>query len=189
MVYRYVRGGRTFTSATPLTVRQLDTRLVKAKADAATMVPVYSSTGELIGLVDQKNLTPIAAAPGSTDVAANAKKVSANMAPAPAPAAAASADQAATDIAKSVFQAVFADRDGARFTKSIGTVSDRWDGLLRSIDQRHGTELQRQVAVSALRFVADGMSSPNAVALSKRLGVQLASAEQARQARLGMVRR
>jgi len=188
MVYRYVRGGRTFTSATPLTVRQLDTRLVKAKADAATMVPVYSSTGELIGLVDQKNLTPIAAAPGSTDVQAQAKKVQAQMNP-PAPAAVASGEQAAEAVTKAVFEGTFRD-DATRFAKAAGgSTNDRWEALLKSIDSGHGTELQRQVAVSALRFVADGMSSANAVALSKRLGCDVASAEVARQARLGMVRR
>ncbi|HEY5182522.1 MAG TPA: hypothetical protein VIJ07_22585, partial [Dermatophilaceae bacterium] len=123
------------------------------------------------------------------NVQAQAKKVSAQMNP-PAPAASESADQAATDVAKAVFGATFRD-DGAstRFTKAAGTTNDRWTSLIKSIDQQHGTELQRQVASAALRFVADGMSSANAVALSKRLGVQLASSEQARQARLGTVRR
>jgi len=182
-IYRYVRGGRTFTSATALTNRQLDVRLIKAKSDAATMVPVYSSTGELIGLVDQKNLTPIAAAPGSTDVQAQAKKVQAQMNP-PAPAAVASGEQAAEAVTKAVFEGTFRD-DGAstRFAKAAGSTNDRWEALLKSIDSGHGTELQRQVAVSALRFVADGMSSANAVALSKRLGCDVASAEVARQAR------
>ena len=154
--------------------------LVKAKAKAS-MVPVYDSEGNLVGLVDQKSITPIAAPAGN--VQAQAKKVQAQMNP-PAPAAVASGEQAAEAVTKAVSGAVFRD-DGAstRFTKAAGSTNDRWEALLKSIDSGHGTELQRQVAVSALRFVADGMSSANAVALSKRLGCDVASAEVARQAR------
>ena len=181
--YRYSRGGRVFTSLTPLTVRQLDTALVKAKAKTATQVPVYDSTGQLVGLVDQDAITAIAAPMPPAGQKPQA------AAPAPAPAAAASADQAAEAVTKSVFGATFRD-DGAstRFVKAVGNTEDRWTGLLKSIDPRHGVDLQRQVAVSALRFVADGMSSPNAVALAKRLGLDVASAEQARQIRLGVRR-
>lgn len=180
--YRY-RGG--ITSTVPLTNGAIDKRLILAKAAAkASMVPVYDQDGTLIGLVDQKNLTPVAAPAGN--VQAQAKKVQAQPAPAPAPAAAVSGDQAAEAVTKAVSGATFRD-DGAstRFAKAAGSTNDRWDALLKSIgsDSRNGVELQRAVAVSALRFQADGMSTSNAVALSKRLGCDLASAEQARQAR------
>jgi hypothetical protein len=189
-VYRY-RGG--ITSTVPLTVRQVSTALVKAKASSKVQLQaIYSVDGQLVGLVDPADITPVAsAAAPAGNVPAQAKKVSANMNP-PAPAATASADQAATDVAKAVFGATFHD-DGSstRLVKAAGTTSDRWTALIKSVgsDSRNGVELQRAVAVSALRFQADGMSTANAVALAKRLGCDLASAEQARQARLGMVRR
>jgi hypothetical protein len=184
-VYRY-RGG--ITSVVPLTVRQLDTRLVKAKASSKdAQVPVYDSTGQIVGLCSQADITPVAApAAPAGNVQAQAKKVQAH--PAPAPAAAVSADDAAEAVTKAVSGATFHD-DGAstRFAKAAGSTNDRWDALLKSIgsDSRNGVELQRAVAVSALRFQADGMSTANAVALSKRLGCDLASAEQARQIRRG----
>jgi hypothetical protein len=187
--YRYVRGGRTFTSATPLTNRQLDTALVKAKAKTASQVAVFDALGNLVGTVDASAITAIAAPPQTDDqkaaatATANAAKVSAQMTPA-APAAAA-ADQGAQEVAKSLAGATFRE-DGSsatRFTKAAGgTVDDRFDALLKSVDAAHSVGLRNAVAVAALRFVAGGnASSPQAVRMSKLLACDLAAGEQARQ--------
>jgi hypothetical protein len=184
-MFRYEQGW--VTSPRALTKSQLATALVKAKAKAKPQVAVFDSAGQLVGTCDADAITAIAAAPQTEDqkaqaaTTANAATVSAQMNPAPA---AAAADQGAQEIAKSMAGATFRE-DGSsstNLTKAAGTVDDRFQNLLKSIDARHSTQMQNAVAVCALRLVAGGnASSPQAVRMSKLLACDLAAGEQARQ--------
>jgi hypothetical protein len=190
-MFRYEQGW--VTSPKALTKSQLATALTKAKAKAKPQVAVFDSAGQLVGTCDADAITAIAAAPQTDDqkaaaaATANAAKVSAQMNPTPATAAAApaaaAADQGAQEIAKSMAGATFrGDSSSTNFTKSAGTVDDRFTALLKSVDARHSTQLQNAVAVAALRLVAGGnASSPRAVRMAKMLAVDLAAGEVARQ--------
>ena len=180
-MFRYAQGW--VTSPRELTKSQLATALTKAKAKAAPQVAVFDAQGRLVGTVDADAITAIAAPPQSADQKAQA------AAPAPAPAAAAApaaavADQGAQEIAKSMAGATFRE-DGSsstNFTKAAGTVNDRFDALLKSVDAAHSVGLRNAVAVAALRFVAGGnATSPQAVRMSKLLACDLAAGEQRRQ--------
>ena len=183
-MFRYAQGW--VTSPRALTKSQLATALTKAKAKAKPQVAVWDSQGQLVGLCDADAITPIAAPPQP----AGQKAPAAAPAPAAAAPAAAAADQGAEEVAKSLAGATFRD-DGSstRFTKAAGTVDDRFQALLKSVDAGHSTQLQNAVAVCALRLVAGGnATSPQAVRMSKMLAVDLAAGEQARQIRLGVRR-
>jgi hypothetical protein len=175
-MFRYEQGW--VTSPKALTKSQLAT---KAKAKAAPQVAVFDADGTLVGTCDASAIVPIAAPPQTADQKAQA------AAPAPAAAAApaaAVADQGAQEIAKSMAGATFRE-DGSsatRLTKAAGTVDDRFDALLKSVDAAHSVGLRNSVAIAALRLVAGGnASSPQAVRMSKLLACDLAAGEQARQ--------
>jgi len=138
--------------------------------------------------VNQDLITPLAPAvdpapPKKAPAAPAAAAPAAPAAPAVAGPAAAAADQGAQEVAKSLAGATFReDGSSTNFTKAAGTVDDRFDALLKSVDARHSVQLRNAVAVAALRLVAGGnATSPQAVRMSKMLAVDLAAGEAARQ--------
>jgi hypothetical protein len=178
-IYKYTRQGAVVSSVRPLTKGQLATGIAKAKAKGAAQVAVFDAQGNLVGTVDADAITAIAGPPKS-DADAAAAKVSANMAP-PAPAAVA-ADQSAEQIAKAIQGATFKAQDSSTFAKSAGTVSERFDNLVASVDAKHSERLRNTVAISALRLMTAGdQSSSQAVRMAKLLACDLAAGEQARQ--------
>jgi hypothetical protein len=180
-MYRYAQGW--VTSPRELTKSQLATALVKAKAKAAPQVAVFDAQGNLVGTVDASAIVPIAAPPlteadkAKAAAAASTATVAANMNPAPA-----AADVSADQIAKSVAGATFRTDSSTSLAKSAGTVDERFDNLVKSIDVRHSERLRNTVAISALRLMTAGdQSSSQAVRMSKLLACDLAAGEQARQ--------
>jgi hypothetical protein len=179
---KYTRDGHTVTSARQLTKGQLADAIVKAKAKQSAQVAVFDSAGNLVGTVDADAITPLAPAVDPAPPK-KAPAAAAPAAPAVAAPAAAAADQGAQEVAKSLAGATFRDDSSStNFTKAAGTVDDRFEALLKSVDAAHSVQLRNAVAVAALRFVAGGnATSPQAVRMSKLLACDLAAGEQRRQ--------
>lgn len=139
--------------------------LRKDKASAkATMMACYDQDGALVGLIDPDDLTPVAAPP----------KTAAPKTAAPAPAEPAPAEQVADTVAKSLSGATFTKASVASFTKGAGgTVDDRFEALVKSLDTGHSEALRSAVVLSSLQLMGRGQARSSAAAISACKAVAL----------------
>lgn len=155
-MFRYASGW--VTSPKALTNSQVATAFTKAKAKSAPQVAVWDAQGNLVGTVDADAITAIADPPGGAKTPAPAE------AAAPAAAPDGAADQVADTVAKSLAGATFAKASVGSFTKSAGgSVADRFEALVKSVDGPHSEALRSAVVLSSLRMMGRGAKSSAAV--------------------------
>lgn len=170
-MFRYASGW--VTSPKALTNSQVATAFTKAKAKAAPQVAVFDAQGNLVGTVDADAIVPIAAPPQSADPDAPP----ADTTPAPSAAVGTPADQVAETVAKSMSGATFNTAAGS-FTKAAGgSVSDRFEALVKSLDSLHSERLRSAVVLSSLQMMGRGAkSSAAAIDAAKRVALDVGTA-------------
>ena len=170
----------------PLSVGELRTALVKAKAAKPTLTPVFDEAGKLVGMVDATDLIPIApASPSKTpaqSMVANDQRAAASAGipagavapPGTDPDMAAAAEQ----VAKAFAGAQFSNGNITTVAKASGTLEQRYSALIRGLDAVHGEAVQNATAVAALRFVASGRPASTSAKLAKSIACDLGLVEQ-----------
>jgi hypothetical protein len=150
--------------------------IAKAASKATTqgLVPMYSADGQLIGVVDPKNILPLGDAPGSKAPAPAA----APAAPAEVPAEQVAQDEAA-EVAKMIRGLRLPAASSTALAKSAGTVHTRYMALMKALGPARADMVSSSVTRAALRLMFGPGQIPTATAmdLAKSVALDAAAAE------------
>lgn len=151
--------------------------LIKAASKTVTqnLIPVYDAAGQLIGVVDQPNLLPLADAPRGT---AAPKPVAAPAAPAEAAPEQVAQDEAA-EVAKMIRGLRLPAASSTAIAKSAGTVHTRYMALMKALGPSVADTVSSAVSRAALRLMFGPGSIPTAAAMdiAKSVAIDAAAAE------------